>query len=142
MFTKIISFKTYFAIACFVFFIGITFYISILQHQLKQRTEQLKQATTEIKKWQIAYNQSETRANNFLLQQTALLNQLEEMKTITDKQQRQLERALENERNQNWSNQLVPFDIRRVFNTNTTHTTTPTLPAKPRMQKSGIAYPN
>lgn len=75
----------------------------------KAKTEQLK---TEM--WQANYIALNQKIDEFSQKQTALFNEVRTLQKVNEYTERELNNAIEN--NQNWSNQYVPDDIKRLFN--------------------------
>lgn len=75
----------------------------------KAKTEQLK---TEM--WKANYIALNQKIDEFSQKQTALFNEVRMLQKANEHTERELNNAIEN--NQNWSNQLVPDDIKRLLN--------------------------
>ncbi|MGP9458722.1 hypothetical protein [Pasteurella multocida] len=75
----------------------------------KAKTEQLK---TEM--WQANYIALNQKIDEFSQKQTALFNEVRTLQKANEYTERELNNAIEN--NQNWSNQHVPDDIKRLLN--------------------------
>ncbi|HHE3508789.1 TPA: hypothetical protein ACPDKD_002131 [Pasteurella multocida] len=75
----------------------------------KAKTEQLK---TEM--WQANYMALNQKIDEFSQKQTALFNEVRTLQKANEYTERELNNAIE--KNQNWSNQPVPDDIKRLFN--------------------------
>lgn len=75
----------------------------------KAKTEQLK---TEM--WQANYIALNQKIDEFSQKQTALFKEVRTLQKVNEHTERELNNAIEN--NQNWSNQYVPDDIKRLFN--------------------------
>ncbi|WP_424404823.1 hypothetical protein [Pasteurella sp. PK-2025] len=75
----------------------------------KAKTEQLK---TEM--WQANYMALNQKIDEFSQKQTALFNEVRTLQQANEHTERELNNAIEN--NQNWSNQPVPDDIKRLLN--------------------------
>ncbi|MGC6406237.1 hypothetical protein ACNO7K_07300 [Bisgaard Taxon 45] len=75
----------------------------------KAKTEKLK---TEM--WQANYIALNHKIDEFSQKQTALFNEVRTLHKANEHTERELNNAIEN--NQNWSNQLVPDDVKRLLN--------------------------
>lgn len=75
----------------------------------KAKTEKLK---TEM--WQANYIALNHKIDEFSQKQTALFNEVRTLQQANEHTERELNNAIEN--NQNWSNQPVPDDIKRLLN--------------------------
>ncbi|HDX1153319.1 TPA: hypothetical protein RNX65_001375 [Pasteurella multocida] len=91
----------------------------------KAKTEQLK---TEM--WQANYIALNQKIDEFSQKQTALFNEVRALQKANEYTERELNNAIEN--NQNWSNQHVPDDIKRLFNN--TNKQTNSLPADRKLR--------
>ncbi|MFP4794432.1 hypothetical protein [Pasteurella multocida] len=75
----------------------------------KAKTEKLK---TEM--WQANYIALNQKIDEFSQKQTALFNEVRTLQKANEYTERELNNAIE--KNQNWSNQPVPDDIKRLLN--------------------------
>ncbi|HEH9651964.1 TPA: hypothetical protein SIC60_001983 [Pasteurella multocida] len=75
----------------------------------KAKTEKLKKEM-----WQTNYIALNQKIDEFSQKQTALFNEVRTLQKENEHTERELNNAIEN--NQNWSNQPVPDDVRRLLN--------------------------
>ncbi|HHT7890574.1 hypothetical protein [Pasteurella multocida] len=91
----------------------------------KAKTEKLK---TEM--WQANYIALNQKIDEFSQKQTALFNEVRTLQKANEYTERELNNAIE--KNQNWSHQHVPDDIKRLFNS--PNKSTDSLPADRKLQ--------